>query len=415
MRNGDLGNTSFANSPILISSKFSDIFAECMQNPQTFFSEIGRDLTRATDDMPDVFFEIHDEDKNTGIRAELCVLYRRFKLRNFYLLAVRLDYHTGERWCRNASSQLANEIRKKYPSRSLGDDDLKQCLDDYVRIGQKYNRWAEELGGPGYLLALPLEITEREYTDRHYSRYIPAAIERFRVNGIDQIVKTQGLDVLGKHIAHKLAQSGSSHESLKRPLTKSAMRSRKKRKQESGGQSSIINDMRTSSKAPRSDLGVATMTEDHSERLLPFPEIQNALNATPQIDPLSAGFLPTEFQNALEAIAQIDPTSADFPSADFQNSFDAIAQIDPTSADFPSVGLENGFDATSQTDHISANFQTALNVTSQIDLVSASFPYPDYSRTFDSRPNLDFGGITDWGNEERRWHHDHSKVASISI
>ncbi|KAJ6070562.1 hypothetical protein N7467_011881 [Penicillium canescens] len=158
----DLEDTSFANCPAHVSSKLSHIFARCIRNPQSFFSEICRDPIQITDGMPDVFFEIHDEKENSGIRAELCALYRRFKLRNFYLLAVRLDYHTGERWCRNASSQLADEIKKKHPSRELGDSDLKKYLDEYVRLGQRYNRWAEELGGPGYLLALPLEITERE-------------------------------------------------------------------------------------------------------------------------------------------------------------------------------------------------------------------------------------------------------------
>ena len=71
---------------------------------------------------------------------------------------------------------------------------------------------------------------ERRYIDRHYSRYILATIKRFRVSGIDKIIKTQGLNVLGKYITDKLAQSGSLYKSLKRPLTKLAIRSRKKRK-----------------------------------------------------------------------------------------------------------------------------------------------------------------------------------------
>jgi hypothetical protein len=34
---------------------------------------------------------------------------------------------------------------------------------EYVRLGCAYNKWAEELGGPGFLLVLPLTITEYQW------------------------------------------------------------------------------------------------------------------------------------------------------------------------------------------------------------------------------------------------------------
>lgn len=107
-------------------------------------------------DLAGAFHELYIEDK--GESAERLSLYRRFQFRNLYLMAVKLEYHTGDRWCRNATSELAKEIKTHYQKLSL--ENIEGYLDDYVRLGQRYNMWAEKLGGPGYLLALPLDNTE---------------------------------------------------------------------------------------------------------------------------------------------------------------------------------------------------------------------------------------------------------------
>ncbi|KAJ5240669.1 uncharacterized protein N7469_002260 [Penicillium citrinum] len=175
--------------------------------------------------LKSAFFEIYYERED----AELLEIYRRFKLRNFYLLAVDLDYHTGERWCRKASTKLARELAQKQPPLDAKEADLKRCLDDYVRLGRKYDRWATELGGQGYLIALPLDITEREYTDRHFSKSFPLAIRKLREGGIDRIVKEHGYDKLGNHISEQLRTQSWPSEPARRHLTKSARRNKRKR------------------------------------------------------------------------------------------------------------------------------------------------------------------------------------------
>ncbi|KAJ5366676.1 hypothetical protein N7541_000617 [Penicillium brevicompactum] len=154
----DLDNTNFTNRRVSISPRLQEVLTRYMRDPRDIGSKIRRNPTQTAGGLPSAFLEIYDR----GGDAELLALYRRFELRNFYLLAVDLDYHTGERWCRNASSDLAKQIKSQRPSLGLEQDELKECLNKFVRLGRKYGRWATELGGPGYLLAMPLGITERE-------------------------------------------------------------------------------------------------------------------------------------------------------------------------------------------------------------------------------------------------------------
>lgn len=64
-------------------------------------------------DLAGAFHELYIEDK--GESAERLSLYRRFQFRNLYSMAVKLEYHTGDRWCRNATSELAEKIKTQYP------------------------------------------------------------------------------------------------------------------------------------------------------------------------------------------------------------------------------------------------------------------------------------------------------------
>ena len=148
----------FSNCRVMMSPKLHEVFSLCIANPQKFFDEINRDHNQTREGIPGAFLDIYDQD---GC-AELSALYRRFKLRNIYRLAVDLAYHTGDRWRRDAALQLAKEIKSRQPAPALEEKEITQRLEDYVRLGRKYNMWATGLGGPGYLLALPLDITERE-------------------------------------------------------------------------------------------------------------------------------------------------------------------------------------------------------------------------------------------------------------
>lgn len=151
-----LESTNFKIHRVSISPWLREVSGRWLKDSTGFCSKICRN-PRAVG-LASAFLQIYDQQKD----AEVLALYRRFQLRNFYLLAVELDYHTGERWCRNASSDLAKQIRKQRLSLEVGQEKLKSHLDKFVRLGRKYSRWATELGGSGYLLAMPLNITERE-------------------------------------------------------------------------------------------------------------------------------------------------------------------------------------------------------------------------------------------------------------
>ncbi|KAJ6078834.1 hypothetical protein N7467_008587 [Penicillium canescens] len=57
----------------------------------------------------------------------------------------------------------------------------------------------KHFGEPGYLIALPLNVTETEY-----SKCIPSAVLKLRELGIDEIVEDVERSKLGKHMAKRL-------------------------------------------------------------------------------------------------------------------------------------------------------------------------------------------------------------------
>lgn len=114
----------------MISPKLHDVLARCIGNPQHFFNEISKNFSGITGGIAGAFRELYHKDK--GESAELLSLYRRFELCSFYLLTVKLGYHTGDRWCRNAASQLAKEIKTQYPLLDSKESDIKGYLDEYV-------------------------------------------------------------------------------------------------------------------------------------------------------------------------------------------------------------------------------------------------------------------------------------------
>jgi hypothetical protein len=147
--------------PPSISTSLHNALVENHGNPQSFLRAIHRTSTGSTSGLTGAFFRLQHNcqdiqpDGTRELYLQFYSLHRRLELRNIFLLAKELGYHTGKKWCRNACQQLAAKIKSKHPA--LQADSL---LDEYVRLGCAYNKWAEELGGPGFLLVLPLTITE---------------------------------------------------------------------------------------------------------------------------------------------------------------------------------------------------------------------------------------------------------------
>lgn len=147
--------------PPSISTSLHNALVENHGNPQSFLRAIHSTSTGPTSGLTGAFFRLQHNcqdiqpDGTRELYLQFYSLHRRLELRNIFLLAKELGYHTGKKWCRNACQQLAAKIKSKHPA--LQADSL---LEEYVRLGCAYNKWAEELGGPGFLLVLPLTITE---------------------------------------------------------------------------------------------------------------------------------------------------------------------------------------------------------------------------------------------------------------
>lgn len=70
------------------------------------------------------------------------------------------------------------------------------------------------------------------YTGREFAPHFASAIRSLRGSGIDDLVTEKRLDVLGEKISAELgASSAGTEDSLIRPLSKSALRSKRKREE----------------------------------------------------------------------------------------------------------------------------------------------------------------------------------------
>jgi hypothetical protein len=147
--------------PLSMSPSLYDALMKYEGNPHSFLKSTYRSGVRITGGLTGAFFRLHqkcldiEDGKIRDIYLQMYSLYRRLEYRNIFLLAKELGYHTGDRWRRDACQQLAAQIKEKCPSLDVGD-----LLEEYVRLGRAYNKWAEELGGPGFLLMLPVTVTE---------------------------------------------------------------------------------------------------------------------------------------------------------------------------------------------------------------------------------------------------------------
>lgn len=88
-------------------------------------------------------------------------IHRRFDLRNFYLLATEYRYCSKNGLIKGGMSTLAEEIRSQDPSMGTIEN-IDKSLRSIIQLGRGYDAWVSELGHPGYLIALPLHISETE-------------------------------------------------------------------------------------------------------------------------------------------------------------------------------------------------------------------------------------------------------------
>ncbi|KAL2359042.1 hypothetical protein RJZ56_008127 [Blastomyces dermatitidis] len=136
---------------------------------------------------------------------DILKIHRRFGLRNFYVLAVKYGYYSQKGWRRGAMRVLAQDIKVQHPL-SGNVDVISESLRLYVELGRGYDAWVTELGLSGYLVALPLEVSETEYTNRGFRKYIPEEAKRLRALGLDKVVKKWKLGHLGEGISRELEE-----------------------------------------------------------------------------------------------------------------------------------------------------------------------------------------------------------------
>lgn len=155
--NGSLSGTNFKNSSVTIRRPLCEILRRCKRDQKAFFEELHQNLPTSGG-----FGVSFCRIRQTGQRSDLLAIYKRFDLRNLYLRAVHFGYHTGKSWRWNARKQLAAEIKDENPRIPTSLDQISEELHYYVELGRGYEAWVEKLGHPGYLIALPLDVSETE-------------------------------------------------------------------------------------------------------------------------------------------------------------------------------------------------------------------------------------------------------------
>ncbi|KAK2805514.1 hypothetical protein FQN50_006138 [Emmonsiellopsis sp. PD_5] len=172
------------------------------KGPGPFFEALSRQF-HTNRGIGATYFRIRQgEEKDI-----LLQILRRFQLREMYLYAVRYRYHTGKSWRNNGILALAKEINSQCPYLQDSVAEVAKQLQHYVELGRGYDTWVVELGHPGYLFAMPLEVSETEYTKRLYRKHIPNASREFRDMGLDDVVSHWELGNLGEAVSKILEES----------------------------------------------------------------------------------------------------------------------------------------------------------------------------------------------------------------
>ncbi|OQE10122.1 hypothetical protein PENFLA_c001G04173 [Penicillium flavigenum] len=153
-----LAATNFVHVQSIIPTFIRHLLVSCIDTPGYFFTASEPHFSPIQGGVPDAFYRLYQKE---GCR-DLLEIHRRFELRNLLLLVVDLGYHTGEKWVWGALNDLPAEIKAQSPLLTLTTPEIKKYLDHYVRLGRAYDKWVQMFGDPGYLIALPLMVSETE-------------------------------------------------------------------------------------------------------------------------------------------------------------------------------------------------------------------------------------------------------------
>jgi hypothetical protein len=153
-----LRDTNFSRCSMKPPQSVVDVLGRCIKSPHHFFTAVTQVSVPSKGGFPDAFCRVYKSQQ----RDDILRIHRRFDLHNLYALAVKLGYHTGKKWKWGALRKVPGDILSNYPSLGLEESKIKEHLMHYVRIGRGYGKWVEHFGDPGYLVALPLNVTETE-------------------------------------------------------------------------------------------------------------------------------------------------------------------------------------------------------------------------------------------------------------
>ena len=153
-----LRDTNFSRCSMKPPSSVNDVLSQCIKSPHHFFTAVTQVSVPSKGGFPDAFCRVYKSQQ----RDDILRIHRRFDLHNLYALAVKLGYHTGKKWKWGALKKVPGDILSNHPSLGLQESKIKEHLMHYVRIGRGYGKWVEYFGDPGYLIALPLGVTETE-------------------------------------------------------------------------------------------------------------------------------------------------------------------------------------------------------------------------------------------------------------
>jgi hypothetical protein len=153
-----LRDTNFSHCAVKPPPSVNDVLIRCIENPHHFFTAVTQGSIPNKGGFSDAFCRVYKRQQ----REHILRIHRRFDLYNLYALAVELGYHTGKKWKWGALNKLPGEILSNHSSLDLKEGEIKEYLKHYVHIGRGYGRWIQHFGDPGYLIALPLNVTETE-------------------------------------------------------------------------------------------------------------------------------------------------------------------------------------------------------------------------------------------------------------
>ncbi|KAJ5827598.1 hypothetical protein N7447_004361 [Penicillium robsamsonii] len=155
---GELESTNFVKLQSIIPPYLRQLLIDCIDTPEYFFTLSEPHFTPVGGGVPDAFYRLYQRENC----RDLVQIHRRFELRNLFLLVIARKYHTGNRWEWGALDDLSAEIKAQYPQLPTKTPAIRKYLEHYVGLGYAYDKWIQILGDPGYLIALPLQVTETE-------------------------------------------------------------------------------------------------------------------------------------------------------------------------------------------------------------------------------------------------------------